>query len=350
LSPAAKAFVHEAEALAAAFSQKIDPAASSTFHLPPSSFHSSNLILNPMPLHLHAVSRREFLLRSAAAAASLLTIPVLRAAGPKADSDRWALLSDTHIAADPAATKLDVNMAAHLRASIAEVLALPTPPLGMLINGDCAFDRGLAGDYATFSDLLQPVITAKLPTHLALGNHDNREVFWTALKEARPAAPPLASRQVSIIESPLANWIMLDSLDVTHQTPGRLGDEQRAWLATALDARAEKPALVMVHHNPVFGDGKNTGLLDTAELIAILQPRRHVKALIFGHTHTWRTTEIEGLHLINLPAVAYPFDPAEATGWVDCFLKADGASLELRAHDTHHPAHGKTTELRWRAA
>jgi Icc protein len=303
-----------------------------------------------MPLHLNTISRREFLLRTAAAGVSLLTIPALRAADSKADPDRWALLSDTHIDADPAVAKRDVNMAAHLRASIAEVLAISTPPQGMLINGDCALDHGLAGDYATFSDLLQPVAAAGLPTHLALGNHDDREVFWNALKDARPANPPLASRQVSIIESPRANWIMLDSLDVTRQTPGRLGDDQRAWLATALDARADKPALVMVHHNPTFGDSKITGLLDTAELLAILKPRRHVKALFFGHTHTWRQTEIEGLHLINLPAVAYPFDPAEVTGWVDCHLQADGASLELRAHDTQHPSHGKTTTLRWRAA
>ena len=303
-----------------------------------------------MPFHLHAISRREFLLRSAAAGVGLLTIPAVRASGSKADPDRWALLSDTHIAADSAATRLEVNMAAHLRAAVAEVLALFTPPQGMLINGDCAFDQGLAPDYANFADLLQPVAAAELPTHLTLGNHDNREVFWDALKDARPAAPPLASRQVSIVESPRANWIMLDSLDVTRQTPGRLGDDQRAWLAGALDARAEKPALVMVHHNPMFDAAKKTGLLDTAELLAILQPRRHVKALFFGHTHTWRQTELDGLHLINLPAVAYPFDPAEATGWVDCHLQADGASLELRAHDLHHPAHGKVTELRWRAA
>src|SRR5580700_10346043 len=135
-----------------------------------------------MPLHLNSISRREFLVRTAAAGVSLLTIPSLRAAGSKADPDRWALLSDTHIAADLETAKLNVNMAAHLRAAIAEVLALSTPPQGMLINGDCALDQGLPGDYATFSDLLQPVAAAELPTHLTLGNHDNREVFWNALK------------------------------------------------------------------------------------------------------------------------------------------------------------------------
>ena len=303
-----------------------------------------------MPFHIPPVSRREFLRRSLLAGAGILTIPVLRAADSKADPDHWALFSDTHVAADPATLRLEVNMADHLRAAVAGVRALSSPPAGVLVNGDCAFDHGLPEDYATLTELLKPLSEGGLPLHLSLGNHDDREVFWEAIKDARPSAQPLASKQVSIVEAGHANWFMLDSLEVTKQTPGRLGDEQRTWLAKALDARADRPALVMVHHNPVFTDGKNSGLLDTAELIEILQPRRHVKALIFGHTHTWHLGDHDGLHLVNLPAVAYPFNPKEATGWMDCHLRADGMSLEMHAHDTQHPAHGKVSELAWRSA
>jgi 3',5'-cyclic-AMP phosphodiesterase len=303
-----------------------------------------------MPLHIPPISRRDFLRRSFAAGAGLLAIRTLRANDTKADLNHWALFSDTHVAADPATLRLDVNMADHLRNAVAGVRALSSPPAGVLVNGDCAFDHGLAEDYATFTGLLHPLSESGLPLHLALGNHDDRDVFWGAIKDARPASPPLASKQVSIVEAGDANWFMLDSLEVTKQTPGRLGDEQRTWLAKALDARTDKPALVMVHHNPVFTDGKNTGLLDTAEFIEILKPRRHVKALIFGHTHTWRLTDQDGLHLVNLPAVAYPFNAKEVTGWMDCRLRADGMSLEMHAHDIQHPEHGKVSQLTWRAA
>jgi predicted phosphodiesterase len=106
----------------------------------------------------------------------------------------------------------------------------------------------------------------------------------------------------------------------------------------------------MVHHNPVSAtQGKVPGLTDTKELLGILGPRRHVKALIFGHTHTWRHVEQDGLHLVNLPAVAYPFDPKEVTGWVDVTLSDESARLEVRAHDTTNKAHGETVELKWRA-
>jgi hypothetical protein len=53
---------------------------------------------------------------------------------------------------------------------------------------------------------------------------------------------------------------------------------------------------------------------------------------------------------VNLPAVAYPFKKEEVTGWVDCKLRAEGMSLEMHAHDTQHPEHGKVSELTWRAA
>jgi 3',5'-cyclic AMP phosphodiesterase CpdA len=303
-----------------------------------------------MPFHLAPQSRREFLRRSVLASAGLLTIPALRAAAA-ADPDRWALLSDPHIAADPAAVMRNVHLVDHLRSVVEQVGRLTAPPVGVFINGDCALDRGLAEDYATFTDQLKPLTSAGLPLHMTLGNHDDREVFWTALQDTKPTTPPVASKHVSIVEGARANWFLLDSLDVTKQTPGLLGDEQRAWLAKALDARAEKPALVLVHHNPISPDAaKKTGLVDAPELLEILLPRRHVKAVFFGHTHVWRQFEQDGMHLINLPAVAYPFKPEELTGWVDCKLREGGATLDPRAHDIQHPSHGKVVELNWRAA
>ena len=304
-----------------------------------------------MPLHLPPLTRRAFLRRTLATGAGLLTFPSLRAAEGGADPDLWALLSDTHIAADRAAMKSGINMTDHLVAAVRGVGALASRPAGVFVNGDCAVLKGLTEDYATFTALITPLREAGLPLHLTLGNHDDRDIFWASLKNARPAAPALASRHVSIVEGARANWFLLDSLDEVNKTPGVLGDEQRAWLAKALDAHTAKPALVMVHHHPFTpGPGKVPGLTDTAELLAILLPRRHVKALFFGHTHTWRFTEKDGLHLVNLPAVAYPFAATEATGWVDAKLTEKGASLTLHAHDTKNPAHGKVTELAWRAA
>jgi hypothetical protein len=152
---------------------------------------------------------------------------------------------------------------------------------------------------------------------------------------------------VSLIEAPRANWFILDSLDKTNSTPGVVGEAQRRWLAQMLDARRERPALVMVHHNPQFEQPAKS-LVDTQELFEVLAPRKQVKALIFGHTHHWELQQKDGLHLINLPAVGDAFRAGDPSGWVDMQLAEQGAALELRSLDPAHPAHGKRIELQWR--
>jgi 3',5'-cyclic AMP phosphodiesterase CpdA len=232
----------------------------------------------------------------------------------------------------------------------AEVVALDRLPAGVLLNGDCAYGVGTEGDYTTFGGLMKPFTTAGVAFHLTLGNHDHRANLRAGMTGVAGGKSPLESKQVSVVAGARANWFLLDSLDQTNLTPGKLGDEQRKWLADALDARKDRPALVMVHHNPQLPgpDGKVGGLTDTQELYDLLTPRKHVKALIFGHTHHWDLQQREGLHLINLPAIAYPFKAGDPTGWVDLRLTERGAALQLRALDPNHPAHGKTTELSWR--
>lgn len=305
-----------------------------------------------MPLHLNSISRREFIRNSIIAGAGLAVFRHASAA-PQGDGSRWALFSDTHIDANPDIVAREVNMAAHLKQAIAEALALDEKPAGVLINGDCAYLRGLPEDYATFSSLIAPLSGAKLPVHMTLGNHDDRDNFRKALAAACDPGSPVASRHVSIVETPPANWVLLDSLEKVNSTPGLLGEEQRNWLVAALDARKDKPAIVMMHHNPQVvppGDTemKISGLRDTAELLEILLPRKHVKALVFGHSHTWSLKQQDGLHLVNLPAVAYVFSKTQPSGWVNCRLAEGGATLELRSLDTAHPEHGKKTELKWR--
>lgn len=263
-------------------------------------------------------------------------------AAENADDSRWALFSDTHIDANADLIFRDTHLADHLRSCVRQVEALQEKPAGVFINGDCARLDGQPGDYSTLLSLLKPLSLAGLPLHLTLGNHDHRANFWTESKQ-NEAAHPVQSKHVSVVESRRANWILLDSLDKTNVTPGLLDQEQRDWLGKTLDARANKPALVMVHHNPSAGS-----LLDTAALLEILSPRKQVKALIFGHTHTWDIKDKDGIHLINLPAVAYAFGKGQPTGWIDCRLADDGAIFELRAHDAAHPKHGEKKALKWR--
>jgi 3',5'-cyclic-AMP phosphodiesterase len=302
-----------------------------------------------MPIHLPPISRRQFLVRSLACGAALAFDPRLFAAEKPAAPNSWALLSDPHLAADRTMVVKEVNMTDHFTAVARELLELPKRPAGVFINGDCAYNSGQPGDYRQLLDLLKPIRTAQMPVHLTVGNHDDREHFWEALPEEKAAQRPVADRQVSLLRTEHANWFLLDSLEKTLSTPGLLGKEQLDWLAGALDANRDKPAIVLLHHNP--GLSGNMGLKDTAALFEVLRPRKQVKAYIYGHTHAWNAGEDDsGLHLINLPAVSYAFTAGLPTGWVHATLQPDGMQLELRCVDQTHKSHGQVTQLQWRAS
>jgi 3',5'-cyclic-AMP phosphodiesterase len=302
-----------------------------------------------MPIHLPPLSRRQFLVRSIAAGAGLMLRRPLVAATREVDAHVWALISDPHIAADRAKMARGINMAAQLTTVVREVLNQPRRPVGALINGDLAFNTGETADYATFVELVEPLRAARIPLHLALGNHDHRERFWAALREEKTVSRPVIDRQAAIVRSGRANWFVLDSLDQTNSTPGKLGESQLAWLAKSLDAHADKPALVMIHHNPSTAPDK-LPLLDEAALYDVIRPRRHVKAYVFGHSHQWSVRQDpSGIHLINLPTTGYVFEPARASGWVRAQLEPRGVQLQLRCINSTHPDHGQTVDLEWRS-
>jgi len=311
-----------------------------------------------MSIHLHPMTRREFLARSVAAGAAVVLGPTARGSedGAPRDPHRFALLADTHVDADPAVVKSGVNMTDHFAHVVKEVASLAVKPAGVILDGDCAHLKGLKGDYVQLASVAKGLSDAKLPVHLLLGNHDHRENMYAALKARRPAKAPVAGKHVSIVASPRANWFLLDSLNRVSAVPGLLGAEQLAWLAKALDAHSDRPAIVVAHHDPQWpvknAAGKKrriSGLVDTEALFEVITKRRHVKAYVFGHTHRWGRSVRDGLHLINVPAVGYVFQKRQPSGWLLAQLQPDGITLELRSIDPTHKAHGEKVELPWRS-
>lgn len=302
-----------------------------------------------MPIHVKPFSRRNFLRRALLAGAGLALTPSLSAAMRRVDPDSWALLADTHIAADAAAMKSNVNMTEHFRAVTREIIGMRERAAGVFVLGDCALSSGEPGEYAQLAGLLRPFRHDGSPVHLALGNHDQRENFYSALKSQHGGRGVVADKHVSLVQSRQVNWFILDSLEKTLQTPGSLGVEQLDWLARTLDANPKKPAVILVHHNPADG-GRIIGLKDSAAFLEVIRPRRQVKAWFFGHTHHWQVTQDEsGIHLVNLPPVAYIFREDDPSGWVHATARRGGMKLELRSIDPANKAHGQIVELDWRA-
>ncbi len=299
-----------------------------------------------MPVSLPPISRRSFLVRSIGGASAVFLAPQLFAGQTDQQANRFALFSDTHIAGDRKLVARGTNMTDNLIQVIKEALAFGPRPASVLVSGDCAFLQGLAGDYKTLLQLIEPLRTGGMPIHFALGNHDNRERLLKIVDDGRSDSSPVVGKHVTVLETPLANWILLDSLDKTNSTPGLLGEVQLHWLEQVLDQQKEKPVLVMVHHNP-DSRPKPSGLVETKELLDLLSAHKQVKALLFGHSHHWSISRHENLHLVNLPAVAYVFGKGEPNGWVDASLRADGMTLCLHCIDKQNPRDGQIVNLKW---
>jgi hypothetical protein len=292
------------------------------------------------------ISRRQALAGLTAGGAAI-ACGCSRNAGSHGHRSGWyALLSDPHIAADPSAKLRGESMADNLRAVVADILRADDPPRGVMIDGDLAFHHGDPGDYRTILGLLEPLRREGLPVHVTLGNHDDRAHLRAAVAGQEWAEA--ADKYVATIPGPGVRFVLLDSQNGVNVTAGRLGPAQLAWLASDLDAHPDTPAVVVVHHN--INARSESALRDTDAFLDVLRPRRQAKAVVFGHTHVWNVREIDGIHMINLPAIGYRFLPKQPLGWVAFRPEPDGAEIELRCIGGDRRQDGRRASLRWRSA
>lgn len=256
---------------------------------------------------------------------------------------RLALFSDTHIAANPQDQNRGFFPHQNLKRAVSQA---GNSNYGLLLmNGDLARKEGLPEDYAQWSALMQPLLE-RGPVAVTLGNHDDRKNARSALTNRAGDVQPVEQKLVTMLDAGAFRLLFLDSLLVTNISPGQLGHAQRQWLAAQVKAQSAKPVIVFVHHNP---DPENDGaLVDAEQLLAILRPNRAVKAVIFGHTHRYVFDQVNGMHLINLPAIGYNFEDGVPIGWVSADLTAASGVFRLHALGGDLTADNRVTSLDWR--
>ena len=297
----------------------------------------------------NCINRRTF---HAISASSTLAVAGQSRAQDVAESGRQiAFLSDTHVSADTNAVARGVKMADHLEQVVGQVV--DTMPTGshVIVNGDCAYLKGLPGDYAIFAKLVQPLSNAGLKLHVTMGNHDDRGPMYQSLQSQKANDLAVDDKQVDTIKMPGADIVRLDSFWKVNNVTGQIGAAQLAWLKEFLDNDLHRPVLVVGHHNMQFSPpaaGKPySGVQDTDELAGLLRQHPKVKAYFYGHTHRWENRTLPGegasgessLQLVNLPAVAYVFDAKQPSGWVRGIFSGTNLKLVISSLDTSHPAH-----------
>jgi 3',5'-cyclic AMP phosphodiesterase CpdA len=195
-----------------------------------------------------------------------------------------AHVSDTHFGND------DQDPAARAAAVMDHLLAMDPRPDVLVVSGDIA-DHGLPVEYDEARAWLD---RWDGPVAVCPGNHDVRAAF----------AEGLGIAMRTVVEVAGVRFVMLDSLIDADENgrvdPGRLGDDQLAWLDERL-AEDPRPTYVCLHHPPVTIGLELMDpilLLDGAALAAVLVRRPHVTATLVGHAHTMSATTFAGRPLL----------------------------------------------------
>lgn len=288
------------------------------------------------------ISRRNFLVASAAAASSLYSAGSIASADDAAARVAClALLSDTHIPAVSPDGYRGFVPADNLREIVPQIVS--AQPQAAILNGDAARLTGEHDDYVVLKEILQPV-AEQVPIHIGLGNHDNRTNFFQVFEQAQDRVELVQNKHVSLFELHGTRFVVLDSLLYVNQVAGLLGKLQREWLARFLEESDDRPVVFFVHHTLGDGDGD---LLDFDRVFQLMQPYRKVKAIFYGHSHVYQIEQREHVFLINQPAIGYNFSDAQPDGWLDSSFTPMGVDLTLHAIGGNREHDGETTDIVW---
>ena len=229
-----------------------------------------------------------------------------------------------------------------LRRTLAEVARLNPRPSFIVASGDLT-NRGDPESYRALRDI---IAEAKLdiPVLFALGNHDKREGFATAMPELYPdAAKPFDHDRV--IDG--LHVIVLDS-----SVPGEIGGSwepgQIEWLTARLADQPELPKLLVMHHAPMIDtrniemEWESLSLAGTEALREVIDASgAEVVGILSGHVHLDRVANWHGVpviigtgHHAGTDVVALPdeFNMLDATGFALCTLWPSGLATTFVAH------------------
>ncbi len=298
-----------------------------------------------MPYIYQKNSRRHFIKVLAGGAGAIATMGAFSSFTKEEEKNlRVALFSDVHVPVDVTETYRGFSMTENLKMVVSGVSKSPVH--SAIITGDLARLEGKPDDYAELKTLLKP-LAGKMPVAMALGNHDRRDHFLETFPETPGERQNVKNKLVLLLDYPEVRFILLDSLIFTNDSPalGLLGKAQRQWLAAFLEKHTDKPVLLFEHHTLGDNDGD---LADAERLFEIIRPHRHVKAIIYGHSHVYGYDVRDDIHLVNLPAVGYNFKDEDPVGWVEAEITPRGATFTLHAVGGNSQNDGTAKKLTWR--
>ncbi len=275
--------------------------------------------------HVLDMNRRQFIAHLGAVSAGVVFTPSSAFAGNvPLDPNFVMLFADTHCG-PPAKYQ-----AAAMRRCVAETLAYNPWPANVLIYGDFAYLHGKVEDYNLLKELVKPLEEAGINWDVAHGNHDRRDAFCEVFPSRTSTL--VENRKVTIVETPHADFFMMDSL-VEGDVGGAFNDDQRDWLAGTLE-NYSKPVFVGAHHP-----------LSETKVAGIMKDNPCAVGYVHGHHHRWQTKVADGVKQLTLPSTGHWGD----IGLVTLRLNEKEATFRLHMHDYYTPRPSEEPKPEWQA-
>jgi 3',5'-cyclic AMP phosphodiesterase CpdA len=214
------------------------------------------------------------------------------------DTLKFVVMSDLHLVRH-GQTSMSLDTAHRLEQAVACLNARYADADFCIIAGDLA-DEGEAEAYQRLRD-----ITARItiPTYITLGNHDDRPTYLSIFGADQADETGKVNR---VIDAKGYRVIVLDSSE-PGRVDGVLTEAQMTWLRARLAEAADRPVIVVLHHNAnaLHIEADTIRLLDDAPFIAALKSHADIRQVIAGHVHLTSTATYHGLPFTTLAGGHY---------------------------------------------
>lgn len=211
---------------------------------------------------------------------------------------KFVVMSDLHLVPE-GETSLTLDTAARLDQAVACINARYADADFCVIAGDLA-DRGEIAAYRRLKAIAGGIA---IPTYITLGNHDDRASFLAVF------GAELADETAKVnhvIDAKGYRVIVLDSSE-PGRVDGVLTPSQLDWLRARLAEAAERPVIVILHHNAnaLHIEADTIKLRDDAPFIAALKSHDDIRQVIAGHVHLTSTALYHGIPFTTLAGGHY---------------------------------------------
>ncbi|MEO1732884.1 MAG: phosphodiesterase [Pseudomonadota bacterium] len=172
----------------------------------------------------------------------------------------------------------------------------------------CAGDLADHGERAAYARLKTALARLDPPTHVTLGNHDDRPTFLEVFGAGLASDTGNVDR---VIDDGAYRVIVLDSSEPGLGGAGRLSEAQLAWLGDRLQEAVDQPVVVVLHHNFTKLHVQTDFIIleNPARFIEVLSQHEDVRQVICGHVHMTTSGMVKGIPFCTLGGGHYAIDP-----------------------------------------